>query len=447
MTLVKYIKGPYGYAIANLVSAASGFILVPLLTRSMSTAAIGSWIVMESALILLGQILMLGLGHAVLQQIGEAKVNHRDVLLSHIRVLAAVCAVVFVFGVFGYFLTSSSNSIPFSLNVVIEVMLGYLVYYARASNDIRKYYITAVFRPVLLVIAWAGYLYVQTGGSWTNGNQSVDTFLWIRCIAAGFVFLIAGMLTIGKQTAPIKDSFNKHLVLDAIKFGIPLTIASALVASQDFLVRYLLSNAVKANDLLGYYVHLKAVALVGNFVVTPLAIWWGAERYRAMAKGQIYFHDHANNIMLKCCLLYAFLSAVFMALLPIIINIFSPGMQSNVLLASVLLAVPFTQMLVHLTNAGLMRKGVTKYQILVQLSSMATVCLGCFLLLRWLSVGVALAFLSANVVAFILSYMLSVRFYPVKYQLFKSIAAFSVVFIVIYIVFYLMLRVWGGGLS
>lgn len=433
---MKIFLGPFGYAIANLLSAASGFVLVPLLTRTLSADGMASWIVMEPALILLGQLLMLGLGHAVLQQLCEAKLDRKNVFYSHISALSLVSLGCLIFGAAALFIFDKNTVLLFLLNVITEVMLGYVIYYARASNDLKIYYSASVARPLLIVIAWMTVSYISSSGWQQNNNESIENFLLIRFCIAAFIFavIIWGTAVFDSKKQDARAVFEKKLIFDAIKFGIPLTIASALVAFQDFLVRYLLANFVRQDILLEYYVHLKAVALVGNFVVSPLAIWWGAERYRAMAKGDSHFNERANSVMIKSCALYAFLSAIFLVVLPWTINIFSPGMQSSMLLASLLLAVPFTQMLVHLTNAGLMRQGVTKYQIVVQSLSLVTVSIGCVGLLRWMGIGVAGAFLLANLMAFSVSYYLSIKFYPVRYRVVRSVGAAGFVFIVAYFV-------------
>lgn len=439
--MLKMFVGPLGYAVANIFSAVSGFIIVPLLTRSMSVDEFASWIVMEPAIVLLGQILMLGLGHAVLQQIGEAKLDHKNVLYSHIHALFGVSLGCFGLGFLAIFIFGVS-ALVFSLNVIAEVLLGYIIYYARAANRLGLYYASAVVRPLMVVSVWGLGLYLALGDSWLAKTQSAEEFLWVRFGVAALVFIsiYVVVLFLGRKESSQQVRFDKGLVYDAALFGFPLTIASALVALQDFIVRYLLANFVRPDVLIDYYVHLKAVALVGNFVVTPLAIWWGAERYRAMAKGEAYFTVRANGVMMKSAALYGLLSAGFLAVLPWIIGAFNSETHSSAFLASMLLAVPFTQMLVHLTNAGLMRKGVTKYQILVQVISLVTVSLACIGLIQWMSLGVAGAFLLANILALIFSHSISVKFYPAQYSVLKSIFVASVVFSVAYGSLYFLVK-------
>jgi O-antigen/teichoic acid export membrane protein len=413
----KLMRGPLFFAATNVGAAAFGFALVPLLSRSLDSISFAIWAVCESAWLLSGQLLQLGLGNGAIMQVSSGKHPWQQVYLAHTHMLKWVvlvggaCA-----ALIAWFLGQPGIALAIALNVAMEGAVTYQTYAARSAG-LQGLYAALTAGRALLVVCAVGLV------SLIGPADSALRLEWMLLARALCCAAIVAPCHVYCMRGSSRAEIDRRLVADAIRFGVPMALSGVLLFAQEGLVRSGLASFISAEAVEQYYVHAKCVSIAGTFIVAPVGLWWGPQRFRLASQGGGVLESGARVALRRSLLIYALLLGGMAVGLPEIIAVFGPRVRPDLTMIALLAVPPASQLIATLTNAGLMQPGQTHSLAWVQFGGLVLLSAGIVpAAMLFGVVGVcAAAAASAVVVAFVTA-QASIKRLPLNYQLVPSIS-------------------------
>lgn len=418
----RLLSGPLFFAATNVGAAAFGFALVPLLSRSLDSGSFAVWALCESAWLLSGQLLQLGLGNGAIMQVSSGRHPWRQVYRAHAHVLrwiilvGGACA-----ALIALYLGQPGIALAIALNVAMEGAVTYQTYAARSAG-LQGLYAALTAGRALLVVGAVG-LVASMGPA--DSTLRLQWMLLARALCGAAIVVPCHVYCL---RGSLRTDVDRRLVGDAIRFGVPMAVSGVLLFAQEGLVRSGLASLISAEAVERYYVHAKCVSIAGTFIVAPVGLWWGPQRFRLASQGQDVLERGARVALRRSLLIYAVLLGCMAVALPELIAVFGPRVRPDIAMIALLAVPPAAQLVATLTNAGLMQPGQTHSLAWVQFGGLALLSAGIVPAATVLGVvGVcAAAAVSAVVVAFWTARG-SLRRLPLNYQLIPSISVATLV--------------------
>jgi O-antigen/teichoic acid export membrane protein len=261
---------PIAYVLALILSKAAGFVMLPLVTSSLSVADYARLEVLSSVADIAGVICGLGLADAFFRYGGggDGDRDRRRAALLGCAVLAA--ALLLIIGQAGLSLASAVGfeatpamrflAISVALTAAIETPLGWLRSEGRAWR-----YATIFILRTLLQCGLGAVLLMQGYG--------VDGLL----AGAAAADLAASALLVALKGREVGLRWPGAMLAPALRYGGPLALGGIAGFALGSLDRWFLAASVPAIELAHYGLAVKFGALV-VVAMQPFGLWWYPRR-------------------------------------------------------------------------------------------------------------------------------------------------------------------------
>ncbi len=262
---------PLAYILALVLSKGAGFLMLPLVTGSLSVAEYARLEVLASVADVASMICGLGLADAFFRFTARGEPAERDrhgaQLLGCAVLFAALLLMTGQLGLtvsagYGFEVSPAMRflAVSVALTAAIELPLGWL----RGNGKAWSYALiftgrTAVQCSVSAVLLLQGY--------------GIDAVL----AGAALADLVASTLLVGMQIRAIGFRWPGSALLQALRYGAPLAFGGIAGFALGSLDRWFLVSAVPAVDLAHYGLAVKFGALV-IMVMQPFGLWWYPRR-------------------------------------------------------------------------------------------------------------------------------------------------------------------------
>lgn len=424
-SIKKILSGPILFAVVNIFSAAAGFLIIPILSNSLSSKSFAAWALCESAWLLSGQLLQMGMGNGAIMLISGGGYNWKAIYRAHIKILSCIIFFGAIFSAFvAWFIGWGGISFGLSMNIFAEGLIVYQTYISRAANLSFVYSLITAGRALSICLI----IFIVSLSGANIDKLLFEDMIFFRGVFGVFVSLLCHFYFASDAH---KVENGRKISIDAIKFGIPMAVSGVLIFAQDGLVRSTLASLISAEAVEKYYVHIKCVSIAGTFVVAPVGLWWGPQRFRLASQGKNVLERGAQSALRKSLLIYAALIGAMAVFLPEILKIFGPRVHPDIAMIALLAMPPAAQLVATLTNAGLMQSGHTHSLAWVQLGGL--VILSVLIIPAVKSAGIlgvcATAAISAVIVAF-LTARASLKLLPLNYKIIQSVFLASILMVI-----------------
>jgi O-antigen/teichoic acid export membrane protein len=368
-----------GYFVGTAITAAVGFLSVPLLLRLLGQTEFGRWALVEPVLLIGSQAALLGANWGVFKLIShdglDAQSTYRYILRSGwlpVLIVALISALVLSIMEFSIY-----DSAYLFLVVSIDALLLLALATLRASHSSLAFAGTQVVRGLVLIIvllaATYGLLNVDVVGSFLLARLATA----IAALCVGIWLINRIHVTAERPVDQTEMVADLSTYKEAVRYGLPMLITALLTMILDFAGRYLVAHYLNIDLLAQYVVYTKLVSAVSLLVVTPFSLWWAAERFRRLRDndgGRSYFPMVASAFLI---VLLAAAGSLWLVFAPLL-NLYAPGVPNYPeVIALLLLGVVFAGMAYPL-NIGLLNEGKTHkniYAVAIGASAHLTLCL------------------------------------------------------------------------
>lgn len=269
---IKYLlKHSFIYSISNIVSKASGIILLPLYTNYFSVGEYGRLGLILVIIVSLSQSLILGQNLSIIRYNNspEFKSKIKSILFTLI-ILVILIIVVFIIisklllvqisGLFG-----EINLYKDYLNIAIYIIAfttinNLLLSKLRADDDSVMYTLSAVVK-VIIIVALNIYLIVHKG-------LKIDGVLYSQLAGE----IVQMLIILPKIIRQIKLKIEYNIIGETMKFGIPLIFSAMAInllnGSDRFIIKFFSGDTELGLYELGY----RVAGIINMFLIMPLGL-------------------------------------------------------------------------------------------------------------------------------------------------------------------------------
>jgi len=264
------------YALSVVLVSGSNFVTTPLLIRAMGAAEFSRWALLEPILLALIPLAGLGINVGLLQKL-STEPERANALFSALFPLQLVCAL--AVGLIGLciFLMVVDAGVLLSATCAAIILAegGLLLFMAfwRAQNKPAFFVAVDGVRAFALMVA-----IFLTALAMSASQFTAQTYLGLRfCLA---------LLALAWATFLVKPSWrpDRGLAVSAIRYGLPVTIASFLSTWFLNIDRYAVDRFGSALELTSYVAHSRIAQLLPMAIMSPFFLWFAPKAMRAVAE-------------------------------------------------------------------------------------------------------------------------------------------------------------------
>ena len=255
---LKYlIKHSFIYSISNIVSKASGIILLPIYTNYFSVSDYGKLGLILIIIVLFSQSLILGQNLAIIRYNNSIEFNSKikSILFSLIVLVIAIIGVfilvsnLFLVRVSGWF--GEISLYKDYLNIAIYIIAfttfnNLLLGKIRADDDSLSYTLSGILK-VFVMVGLSVYLIVDKG-------FGIGGVLYAQLAGE----IIQTLVILPKILLQIKIKLEYRILIDAVKFGFPLIFSAMAInllnGSDRFIIKFYSGDKELGLYELGYRV-------------------------------------------------------------------------------------------------------------------------------------------------------------------------------------------------
>ena len=270
-TFKNFLKHSFVYSISNVAVKASGIILLPIYTQFFTVEEFGRLGLILAIIIILSQIVVLGQGQSILRfsnpQYGKWDV--KSVLFS-LLILASISSVLFVFIAeftlypFAELLGSVTNyysSLHIAIYIICVTVINNLFQNKlRADEKSGFYTILNIIKLIILIIVTIYLVSYKKIG--INGVLIGQLSSEVIALTVIFPVMLKNMAV----------KLNTEVIYASIKFGIPLIFSALsmtlLNISDRFLIKFLSTESALGLYELGY----RVAGILNMFFIMPLSL-------------------------------------------------------------------------------------------------------------------------------------------------------------------------------
>ena len=269
---LKYlIKHSFIYSISNVVSKASGIILLPLYTDYFSVGEYGRLGLILITIVLCSQSLILGQNLAIIRfnNSVEFKSRIKSILFTLLLLLILICVIfIVVTKIFLHDFAGLFGDVelykPF-LNIAIYIIAitafnNLLLSKLRADDNSILYTVSSIIK-IIVVVVLSIYLLVVKG-------LKIDGVLYAQL----FGEIVQAVIVIPKILAQIKVKIEFKIIGEALKFGFPLIFSAMAInllnGSDRFIIKFLSTDTQLGLYELGY----RIAGVINMFVIMPFGL-------------------------------------------------------------------------------------------------------------------------------------------------------------------------------
>ena len=420
------------YGVGNALSKIAGFLLIPVYTHYLATSEYGTLELLELTTYVAGMFLAVGISESVMRfyyDSPEPEKRHEVVSTALLWIWA-----ISLFGV-AWFLLFSPGISSLVFNSSDNAGLFRLIFLSMAfslAGEIPLAFIRAQQKSVLFTTISVSRLIVNVG----LNVLFVVGFGWgIRGI------ILSGLITHGLTSVFLSAYafrqtgffFSLAKLRNMIKYGIPYIPGGLGMFIIHFVDRFLLQRFTSLSEVGIYSLGYKFGMILNPLVNDPFFSIWKPKMFELAER------DDAKKIYSVMFTYFLFIE-VFLALgisiliKDVLVIISSPGYHSAYKVVPLILLSYILWGAYFQVQIGILLKKKTRYiAYVVAVSAAVSLALN-FLLIPQIGIwGAALSTLASFGVTTVLTYVISNRIYPVKYQfdrIFKLLALAVVLYLV-----------------
>ncbi len=395
------------YAGVTASAAFSTFLAGPVLVRLLGIEAFGTWSLIEPLVLMAAAAALLGVDHGLIKQVSHDGNDLSPALgrlvpigLPVLLAVAGLAGIGIAVPVLGW------GAVPaLAVLIVVEAVLGILLFGCRAANRLAPYAIGQAGRPAIFLLA----LGIVLALTWPTRLSLMDIVLF-RLLAAGSLALLLVMIL---RPGPLA---RRGAYADAVRYGGFILLTGMLAQVAESGDRFLLAWFGERADVGAYVVYVKLTAFVGQGITMPFMLWFPVERFAHLndPDGGSAFFDQAAHLLLALMLTVAGMVGLAGHEL---VDLFAPGLAYDPWTLVLLIMAIVTVGMTYPFNVGLLKPGHTHRNLYpVGAGALAAIAIGA-VLIPWLGLqGAALAKLGGAIVALGTLMVLSQRIHRVAFR-------------------------------
>ena len=269
---LKYlIKHSFIYSISNIVSKASGIILLPIYTNYFSVSEYGRLGLILVIIVLFSQSLILGQNLAVIRYNNsiEFKSKNKSILFSLIILVISIIGVfilitnLFLVQISGWFGEISLYKV--NLNIAIYIIAfttfnNLILSKLRADDDSVRYTLSGIVK-IIVMVGFSIYLIIDKG-------FGIDGVLYAQ-LAGEF---IQTLVVLPRMLRQVEIKMEYKIIIDAIKFGFPLIFSAMAInllnGSDRFIIKFYSGDKELGLYELGY----RVAGVINMVLIMPFSL-------------------------------------------------------------------------------------------------------------------------------------------------------------------------------
>ncbi|MDD1748545.1 MAG: polysaccharide biosynthesis C-terminal domain-containing protein [Methanothrix sp.] len=424
---VRLIKNNAIYAIGSVANSAALFLLIPFLVNFLPTEEFGAWSIYEVIILMLGILISAGMDIGLMRHYWFLDNDDGRSTLGGTVIIAVITWGVILFFILTlvYWFISRSPWYtqihldvfpPFSLFLVYligfcETIFSVLLAIFRIREQAIHYVALSVGKMILFL---AGAII----GERLIGN--INGVLIGRLLAAILGVIGAGIFIF----KIIRLKFDFHHLSNVLRYGLPLipaNLSSYILISSD---RYILNASSTLTIVAAYSFAYKIASALDVLIIRPFATDWAARRFRIAGE------DNSQTKYANIFLVFFFISSLsvsgLIAFTPILYKLIAPDiyLEGIKVLPIILIAIQIFGLSYPL-NIGLVIKDKTSTVAKVGIiSAIFCIAIELWLIPRFGMIGAAWSTLLSYVLWTVGMTVLSLRVYPIRYNLLKILIIF-----------------------
>jgi len=255
--LKNILKHSFVYGISNVAQKASGIILLPLFTHYLSVEEYGRYGLLFITTVILSQSLVLGQSSSVIRYNNSGDYGQKKksifftltLLVLAVAVLFVIISEIYIDQIIGWLGSPEDFQLPVKVCIYIVAIV--------AVNNVLLGKIRADEKSLLYTIAGLVKIFIQIG----------FTIYFLVVLEMGLVGVLLGQLAGEISTSlvvtpsllkEIEFKFEKNIVQDSLRFGLPLVFSAVAInllnGSDRYIIKFLSGEKVLGLYELGYRV-------------------------------------------------------------------------------------------------------------------------------------------------------------------------------------------------
>ena len=410
------LRDAFIYSLSNIAPKIIGVVLLPIYTAYLSRAEFGSWDLLDVTTNILAEIFLLGQAASIIFINNSNEYNHKKqtALFTLTLFLLSVCILLILFSEF--FITTFGNIFdnpvikPIYLRIIVWIVLFRTLnnlFLSKYRADEKALFFSSVSIVKLLIIA-ALTLYFLI-----KLNKGIEGIFFSALIGEAVVaiFLIIKLL------GHFKLKFDMEILRFSIKFGVPLTFTSLgimlLNLSDRYIITYLIGTEANALYGLGY----RIAGILNMVLIMPfgLSLMPIAYKYYGQPDDKRFF----SKIMTYSTFLFIWGCIAISLFSKEIVKIFSEKPEyydAYLVVPVILISYAFSGM--RLTaSLGMMLTKNTKHIATITLGAAILNIILNFIFIPYFGImAAAINTLIAFVLFYIVTHIISDKYYKIPYE-------------------------------
>lgn len=400
-----------GYFVSSAAQAIGSFFAVALLVRLLGQEEFGRWAIVEPIIQIGSQIVLLGTSFGIIKLIAQDNIGLRNALRQVARkVWISVFGGAFLLVVAASLILKSGYwSWALGAWLVAESALLLTLSAFRGAEAAEGFVYSVLVRVTISLGGLAAFYYFGA----TYPHKVEQAALW-WALAATMSFCVLLLKIQNRRNELPYDNLPNSAINDAIRYGMPIVLATVLAAVVNVGDRYILSSRVSALRV-GEYAVMAKVASALNLLVMPVNLWWPTARFKHLRdddSGDVFF----ARTSIQLVILYGTVSAFIWLISPAVVHLFSPKTTADPITVLALCGSAFCIGLTAPLNVGTLKEGQTHWSLYtVGLAAVVLIVLGTILVPLWEARGAAIATLISSMVSLVFQSIVSQRIHPIRY--------------------------------
>jgi O-antigen/teichoic acid export membrane protein len=423
--LKNILKHSFVYGISNVAQKASGIILLPLFTHFLSVEEYGRYGLLFITTVIISQSLVLGQSSSVIRYNNSANYSNQKKSIFF-TLTTLVIAVTTVFVVLSeIYIDDISGWLGSPVDFKIPVRVCIYIIAIVTINNVLLGKIRADEKSVLYTVAGLVKILIQIG----------FTIYFLVVLEMGLVGVLLGQLTGEISTilvvAPsllraIEFKFEKSIVKDSLRFGLPLVFSAVAInllnGSDRYIIKFLIGERVLGLYELGY----RVAGIINMILIIPFNLSLLPMAYKVyQTEGDKDYYKKLKTY-LAFILVWAGLALSLFSEEIVEIFALNPSYYSAYTVVPYIILAYIIYGISTISSLGMYLSGKNFYMALItMLCASINIGLNFWLIPQY---GIMAAAVSTVIAFFIqdtLSVIASNKYYRIKYEYFKLIKIFT----------------------
>ncbi|WP_336966285.1 hypothetical protein [Sphingobium aquiterrae] len=366
------------YALAIGLASGANFLTAPLLLALQGPVGLARWGLVEPLILALIPIAGFGINFGIMHLLTGSDAPRRIIGRVWRYQIAAVSVTALVGAALAWHWFGGAIALLAAGIIAVEGAITLFISYWRACNQPIRFAAIEGGRAALVVLLLAIALLLPR-----NLVPDVQAYMALR-LGVGALAIAAGFALI----RPIGGG-DRVALRTAVHFGLPIVIASMLVALATSIDRYILASAGASALMIGAYVaHVKLIQILGS-ALAPFFTWFAPVAMRRLQDGKAAHGFFVNSAFL----FYAVNAALTLMLwfaAPLLWEILFKKLDFDPTLFALLLIGQAIFSLGNPVSIGTLRPGRTWLALMSTAGMLIVTLVACFLFGRvWGAPGIA----------------------------------------------------------